>query len=152
LADVAPSDDEVEAALASNNFSRSDRTLFLLEGIEADYYRTGDSVVPSGEIEHIAPRQSFTAVKYNTWPDHLDVSKERFNEYKDRLGNLTILEKRLNISASDNPFSQKKAKYDESNYAMPQSLTEYDSWNIEEIQDRTERLSSAATDIWSFEV
>ena len=152
LADVAPSDDEVEAALASNNFSRSDRTLFLLEGIEANYYRTGSSVVPSGEIEHIAPRQSFTAVKYNTWPDHLDVSKERFNEYKDRLGNLTILEKRLNISASDNPFSQKKAEYKESNYAMAQSLTEYDSWSVEEIRDRTERLASAATDIWSFEV
>jgi len=153
LADTAPDDESVKASLITHNFSRSDRTLFFLRRLESEYYRSGNAI-PSlrGEIEHIAPRKAFTAVKYNTWPTYLDVGREEFNQIKDRLGNLTILENRLNLEASDNPFDQKKTKYMGSDFEMSKSISDYDEWSIEIIENRSKELAEAATEIWNFDV
>jgi uncharacterized protein with ParB-like and HNH nuclease domain len=153
LSDRAPDDDEMKAALKTHNFSRSARTLFFLERLESEYYRM-NSPTPSrrGEIEHIIPRKAFTAKKYNNWPSYLDMGQEEFNQTKDRIGNLTILEKRLNLEARDKPFEQKKDKYQASDYEMAQSITDYDRWSADVISSRTEELVDAATRIWDFDV
>lgn len=152
LSDKGPSDEEFVAAISSNQFKRSKRTRYFLERIESEYYRTGESVNISGEIEHIAPRQAFIATKYNTWPDYLGLGEDSFNEEKDRLGNLTLLEKRLNLRASDNPFAQKKDQYRESEFKMSQAVAEKPDWSIDEIQDRTSELARRSAEIWDFEV
>jgi uncharacterized protein with ParB-like and HNH nuclease domain len=153
LRSQAPSDDELEAAITGNEFPRSQRTLFLLERIEADQFRgSSHSQVPSGEIEHIIPRKAYSAKKYNSWQDYLKCGKAEFNENKDKLGNLTILEQRLNLEASDRPFEQKKAKYRGSDYLMSNGISEYDEWSIEIVQQRTEELAEMVSDTWNFKV
>ena len=151
LNDRAPTDDEFTASIMNNSFSRSQRTLYFLEKLESEYFQPNAILPPSGEIEHIAPRKSFTAKKYNKWTDYLDVGREEFDGYKDQLGNLTILEKKLNIQASDNPFEQKKERYVESNYKMPQQLCQYDIWDSTMIEQRTRQLANVATDVWNFD-
>lgn len=153
LSDQAPDDDEMKAALITHNFSRSDRTLFVLERLESEYYRTGNAT-PSlrGEIEHIAPRKAFTAKKYNGWPSYLDIGKEDFNQIKDQLGNLTILEKRLNLEVTDRPFEQKKNKYEGSDYKMAESVANHDEWNSDMITERTKELADVATRVWKFDI
>lgn len=152
LRNKAPSDDELRVAFANNDFPRSQRTMFLLEGIESGSYRRGSSEkVPTGEIEHIIPRKAFTAKKYNSWQDYLSCGQGEFNEKKDKLGNLTILERRLNLEASDRPFDQKKEKYGGSDYEMAEEITNYDHWSIEKIEERTMEMANKAVDIWDFE-
>jgi hypothetical protein len=80
------------------------------------------------------------------------MGQEEFNQTKDRIGNLTILEKRLNLEARDKPFEQKKDKYQASDYEMAQSITDYDRWSADVISSRTEELVDAATRIWDFDV
>lgn len=152
LSGSAPSDEEFVAAISSNQFKRSKRTRLFLERIESEFYRSGESVNISGEIEHIAPRKAYTATKYNTWPDYFGVGEDTFNEEKDRLGNLTLLEKRLNLRASDNPFVEKKDKYRESEFKMAQAVAEKPDWSIDMIQNRTNELARRAAEIWDFSV
>jgi len=153
LKSQAPRDDELIAAITGNDFPRSQRTLFILETIEAEFFRRESrSQVPTGEIEHIIPRKAFTAKKYNRWQDYLNCGQGQFNERKDKLGNLTILEKRLNLEASDRPFEQKKDKYRGSDYRMAQEIAEYESWSLEDVEHRTQNLAEKVAEIWDFEV
>lgn len=152
LADQAATDDEFVAAISNHQFNRSERTTYLLKRIESQHYRSGESPPSGGAIEHIAPRKSFTAVKYNTWTDYLQVGVEKFNQEKDKLGNLSLLENRLNIKASDKPFEQKKERYRESEFEISKAIVEKSEWSTEKIQERTDYLSGIAANIWDFNV
>jgi uncharacterized protein with ParB-like and HNH nuclease domain len=153
LRSQAPSDDELEAAITGNDFPRNQRTLFLLERVESSQFRRSSrSQVPSGEIEHIIPRKAYSAKKYNKWQDYLDCGKSQFDENKDKLGNLTILEQRLNLEASDRPFEQKKSKYQASEYLMANEVVEHDEWSIDIVQERTKHLAEMVSKTWDFEV
>jgi len=153
LKSKAPSDDEFVAALTGNDFPRSQRTLFVLERLESDYFRKRPmSQISTGEIEHIVSRKAFTAKKYNKWQDYLGCGQAEFNEYKDKIGNLTVLESRLNLEASDRPFEQKKSVYRPSDYEMAQDILQYDDWSMKKIEDRTGQLATEIANIWDFEV
>jgi hypothetical protein len=156
LRSKAPSDDEFRGNLLRRNFPRNDRTKYLLEKLETEHFmRTGlgkrvedRSVV---DIEHIAPRKAFQAKKYSSWQQYLNLNSSQFDEYKDRLGNLTLLENKINRRASDNPFQQKKGRYENSDFDMTRSVTQYAEWSAEAIEERSEELAEAAVRIWSLE-
>lgn len=152
----APSDDEFRGNLLRRKFPRNDRTKYFLEKLETEHFmRTGlgkrvedRSVV---DIEHIAPRKAFQAKKYSSWQQYLNLNSSQFDEYKDRLGNLTLLENKINRRASDNPFQQKKDRYENSDFDMTRSVTQYAEWSAETLEERSEELAEAAVRIWSFE-
>lgn len=86
------------------------------------------------EIEHIFPQTWDT--KYYTF------NEEEANEKLEHIGNKLPLEKKLNISASNNYFDKKKEKYKESGIAICQrlgksSLTE---WVLENITKNDEKI------------
>ncbi|ELK56137.1 hypothetical protein D320_00873 [Haloferax sp. BAB-2207] len=156
LAEEAPGDDEFRSRLANSDFSRNAQTKYLLDTIERRHYMESgegkDYDRATVDIEHIAPQQAFTAKKYSSWRDVLGVGKAEFNQYRNRLGNLTLLEERLNESAKDNPFEQKKDQYKLSDFQMTQEVREqYDEWTIEQIEDRSDHLAEIGVQIWDFE-
>jgi hypothetical protein len=156
LRDEAPSDEEVKAVLESKSFAarRSKRTRYILTAFENHHFKEQRRVDSYDvEIEHVAPRKPFGTEKYKVWTEYLDVGKEEYQDYKNRLGNLTILEERLNKEASDNPYEEKKTVYKNSGYGMTEEIADkYEEWSIENIQERTEDMAEIATDIWNFEV
>jgi hypothetical protein len=89
------------------------------------------------------------------------------DEYKVRLGNLTMLEKPINIVASNGFFEKKKAEYVKSgNYLtrsiaglstvgknssitrMNEKLLAFDKWTATEIDLRQDMLIKLAKDVW----
>lgn len=153
LESQAPRDDELIAAMTGRDFARSERTLFVLERLESDHFRRASrSRVPTGEIEHVIPRKAFTAKKYNKWQDYLDCGQGEFNEYKDKLGNLTVLERRLNLEASDRPFEQKRSIYGNSDYKMARELAENQNWSLRAVEERTTQLAEQVANVWDFDV
>ncbi|MDL0118309.1 DUF262 domain-containing HNH endonuclease family protein [Halobacterium salinarum] len=156
LAEEAPGNDEFRSRLANSDFSRNAQTKYLLDTIERRHYMESgegkDYDRATVDIEHIAPQQAFSAKKYSTWRDVLGVGKAEFNQYRNRLGNLTLLEERLNETAKDNPFEQKKDQYKLSDFQMTQEIRErYDRWTVEEIEDRSEHLAEIGVEIWDFD-
>ena len=144
----APTDQEFKTAMRQADLTRSDRTRYILEKYEQDYFNGVKN--QAGEIEHVAPRSSFNADKYSSWMTTLDAGKEEFEEYKDKIGNLAIMEKRLNIEAGNSPFEEKKTEYRQSEFEMAKELANYPEWTIEQIEKRTRRLSEEAPIIWNF--
>ena len=120
------------------------------------------------EIEHILPnnpqtnlRQKFENEKQGT----------RYDDYKNRLGNLTLLEKPINIVASNDFFTVKKAEYRKCKYYLTSSLAElttvgqntsinrineklkaFDDWSAANIDKRHELLIGLIRDVWKTEV
>lgn len=144
----APSDEEFEISIRQNDLTRSDRTRYILEKYEREYYDGKEK--ETGEIEHIAPRSAFDAEKYSSWVTYLDVGKDEFVEYKDKIGNLTLMEKRLNIAAGNEPFAEKKKEYQRSEFEITREILDYTEWSVEKIDNRTQELAEQAPEIWSF--
>lgn len=151
-----PTNDEFKRNFARKNHRQNDLTKYILDTIEREQF------MASGEgkrikdrmnvhIEHIAPRQTFSANKYSSWIDYLEVDEQTFMENRNRIGNLTLFERRLNIKALDNPFEQKQEYYETSDFEMTRVLCEYDSWSIEKIKDRSREFAEIAAIIWSLE-
>lgn len=79
------------------------------------------------EIEHIFPQ---------TWDSkYYTLNEEEANEKLEHLGNKLPLEKKLNISASNNYFAKKKDRYKDSNIAIIKKLGDstLDEWNLANI-------------------
>jgi hypothetical protein len=77
------------------------------------------------------------------WPNHAQVIN--------RLGNLTLLGKRLNTSIKNADFATKKKDgYAGSDILMTQELLTLDKWDTEEIEKRQRELSEWVFEIWRF--
>lgn len=154
LREKAPSNDEFRANFANSNFQRNSMTTYILDTMERMHFSgTGKQIDRTKvDIEHIAPQASFSSDKYAPWKNVLDVTEAEFNnQYRNRIGNLTLLEERLNEEASDNPFEQKSDQYKLSEYEMTDEIRKnYTEWTEDTIEERSERLGEIAVDVWSF--
>jgi uncharacterized protein with ParB-like and HNH nuclease domain len=152
LSDRCPSDEEFIASIENKRMRLNDRTKYVLKRLEADYYDGFDVDFTEFDREHIAPRASFTAKKYSAWPTALGTTEAQFEQLRDKLGNLTLLEPDKNISIGADPFKAKKEAYADSKLKMNQRLREdYDSWGTDEIEQRTSELANAMVQIWNLD-
>lgn len=117
------------------------------------------------EIEHILPRWPAADLRASfDKPDEYD-------DYKVRLGNLTLLEKSINASLSNNRFTDKKKGYGESHIFLTQSivkqpesgkdtkiikatkcLNQYPVWDSKAIEDRQKMILKLAYKVWEIPV
>lgn len=158
MKDRAPTDTILKEKIPNREFKTNDFTKYILDRIEEEHYmRSGSGKGVQNrsavDIEHIAPRQVWNAEKYSSWIRYLDCSEEEFEEYKNRIGNLTLLENSVNQTASDRPFKQKCDIYTErTDFLMTQAIAdEYDEWGIEQITERSEDMAEIICDIWSIQ-
>ncbi|SMO81592.1 DUF262 domain-containing protein [Halorubrum cibi] len=152
LSDRCPSDEEFVASIENKRVRLNDRTNYILSRLEMDYYNGIELNFDELDREHIAPRASFTAKKYSAWPSTLGTTEAQFEQFRDKLGNLTLLETDKNISIGADPFEKKKEAYAESKLKMNQQLCEdYDSWGTDEIEQRTSELANAMVQIWNLD-
>lgn len=116
------------------------------------------------EIEHILPDNP-TAELSETWTTENPSSG--YDDYKNRLGNLTLLEKPINIVAGNDFYANKKTEYLKSNNYLTRSLAEltivgqntsitrinkklesFTFWDTASIEKRHALLIALALDIW----
>ena len=66
----------------------------------------------------------------------------------DRLGNLTLLSRRLNTAIRNSPFAEKKPHYEESELLLSNAIANYEKWEEAEIEERQRALSERVSTIW----
>jgi hypothetical protein len=77
------------------------------------------------------------------WPNHAQILN--------RLGNLTLLGKRLNMSIKNADFATKKRDgYADSDILMTSELLDLDAWDTAAIETRQRELSEWVFGIWKF--
>ncbi|WP_288955223.1 DUF262 domain-containing HNH endonuclease family protein [uncultured Polaribacter sp.] len=122
------------------------------------------------EIEHILPNTPNDELLH-AFNNHIDNQDKDYHQYKVKLGNLTLLEKPINIVAGRNFFNDKKEQYKMSKYYLTSSLCELNQvgvntsitrinsklipfgneWTAKQINDRQNMLLELAADIWKIE-
>jgi hypothetical protein len=104
----------------------------------------------SVHLEHIAPQ---TEIEH--WTKTLfGEDKDRYEEYDQwsaEIGNLTLLDFKINMKLQQKPFDEKKKKYEESVLMISRELKKIDNWGTMEIAARTEWLAECFEKIWSIE-
>ena len=155
--DNMPSDEEFETRLIGHVFKGQleARAKYMLEYLSYGNL-TPEEVVLKGpkyvELEHIMPQTIDTKKakeEFGDWVLYLGEDATLHREYLTKLGNLTMLSKKLNIKASNNPFEAKKVEYEKSKIAMTFELTKVEHWGLKQIDERTEKLAKQATELWS---
>jgi hypothetical protein len=111
-----------------------------LREIEHAIRKTNELAVEEADrvhVEHIYPQNPPAA---DLWKDH--------DLWIDRLGNLTLLAKRLNEKIRNEKFSIKKAEYEKSTLELTKQLLKYADWNTANVNERQEWMAGFAKDIW----
>ena len=115
-------------------------------------------------IEHILPQNPRDDLRSSWEEEHPD---QPYDEIRNRLGNLTLIEKTLNVVASNNFYDEKKPLYAKSKYYLTQSLSgladvgqntsitrineklhPFEKWDMNAIEERQSMLTNLAFDIW----
>lgn len=115
---------------------------YLLGKIELYLYKNEiDFESDIFSVEHILPENA-----HDEWSDF---TTEEFDRSIYRIGNLTLLEKKLNIAADGKKFAEKVVLFEQSNCELTKSIKDsYDKWDEAKIASRQRDLSKHAKAIW----
>ena len=138
---IVPSDTEFITAFKAAGKMPSSRSKYLLAMLEkaadqqANRAQRGlDWSASHITIEHIKPesqgQSGSAAVKVH------------------EIGNLALLEKRLNKEIGSKPFEERGDSYKKSDYQLTQAIGDLDSWDLEAITNRTDELAELACKAW----
>ncbi len=92
-------------------------------------------------LEHILPQTDS--------PDWAHISQEHRESYIRRIGNLTLLDKKLNERAGNISFQKKRAVFRESELLMTKELAQIEDWTISAIEKRQSDFAAIAIKVWS---
>jgi hypothetical protein len=142
LAALAPDAKDFVARFQRRSVSRVATARYLLREIEHAKRKTQEVEISGTDrvhVEHIYP-QTPDGPK---WDNHAAVIN--------RIGNLTLLGKRLNTSIKNADFATKKEKgYTGSDVLMTKELLDLNVWDTAAIDERQRELSNWVFDIWHF--
>ena len=150
LREKAPSDDVFISEFSVRSVSpRASATRLLLRELESEAWKNGvppETHKPSQcHIEHIMPQKPNSA-----WREMLSNKGEKHKHWVNRIGNLTFLEKKLNIKNSNEDFIKvKQSNLAASIYRLATEVAAYDVWTTDEISKRQTSLAQKAVKIWS---
>ncbi|MES9950566.1 MAG: DUF262 domain-containing protein [Candidatus Thiodiazotropha sp.] len=140
MANFLPSDEAFTNSFRTSAISRRATARYILRALEHDLRTTEElQVAPPDKVhvEHIYPQTPQAGERLTN-----------HSQIIDRLGNLTLLSKRLNVTIRNSPFPDKKPYYNKSELLLTNSLVQHEEWNSEKIDARQLRLSERAPEIW----
>lgn len=96
-------------------------------------------------LEHILPQNP-----HGNWSSFSD---EQLVSLKNRLGNLTLLQSKINSEEGNAPFNSKKERFNQSELWITKMISEtYESWTEESIINRQQKLAEIAVQTWSIKI
>jgi uncharacterized protein DUF262/uncharacterized protein DUF1524 len=140
LTAFAPTDEQFTTKFKTARVGRRSSARYVLQEMEHAIRKTKELAVEGTDrvhVEHIYPQ---TPADPDKWKDH--------DLWIDRLGNLTLLAKRINEKIKNATFSAKKPEYEKSDLEVTKQLLKYADWNTANVNERQEWMAAFAKDIW----
>lgn len=107
-------------------------------------YKFRNEISPESDlytVEHILPESAD-----DSWGDF---NQEAIRRSVYRIGNLTLLEKKLNREVGTLSYAEKAIYFQQSNSQVTSKITEnFDSWNEDKVSTRQKELAKDAKSIW----
>jgi hypothetical protein len=143
LQGISPNEDLFKGSFATLSFPIAEHGVarYLLRCFDSKIATTAEVTVAGADrvhVEHIYPQSPPAQAR---WEEH-----DRFVR---RIGNLTLLDKRLNEQIKNSDFPTKKEKaYKDSRLEITKALLQNDSWSPESVTQRQAVLCDVAQTIW----
>jgi hypothetical protein len=140
---MSPDEDLFRNNFEKLTFTRADTSIarYLLRVLDSALGKTSEVSVAGPEhvhVEHIYPQSPTSG---HNWQEH--------DRYVNRLGNLTLLDRRLNEQIKNALFAAKKEQaYKDSRLEITKALLSYVDWDPESIEKRQLSLRESAETIW----
>ena len=149
-----PDDDKVkDAVLHQFSYNKGKNAIrIVLEAIEQDMTTDkNEGFIPAKkklEIEHIFPRGWKSRKEWES--KFNEENEEKREEIINRIGNLTLVTKALNIAASNHSWQDVKKQLleEHSSLRLNKDLQRYDDWDENTINKRGEELAARIIKIW----
>ena len=147
---LVPTDDEFKNQFKIATISKNYIARYYLSEIEKIYHATKEQETSKNteivNLEHILPE------KPDFQGDWKDFDEEQHKTYYKRIGNLTLLDKKMNSSQKSASFVVKKDIYKQSEILITSSLSDYNNWTISNIEKRQEDFAKKAVEIWNLKI
>ncbi|WP_226576422.1 DUF262 domain-containing protein [Microseira wollei] len=149
LPEIYPSDIDFERAFAEKTIPTRNAKLarYILSEIESYYRGSNKELVANPNatqvnLEHILPQ-----TPKDEWL--VEFPKKEYDQYVDKLGNMTLLSSPINRKVGNASFKQKcTAAFAQSELKITQEVLEYPVWGPKQIEERQRKMAKAACRIW----
>jgi len=143
---ISPSDDTFRQEFRELAFGSSGHGIatYLLRSIDLH-------VRPTEEIDIAGPTRVHLEHIYPQRPDDADRWQEH-KQYVDMIGNLTLLDKKLNQQIQNAKFNEKRREYLKSDIRLTSRVAEGKKWDPTAIRERQEWLCERAIEIWPLDL
>ncbi len=142
---VVPTDEQFKKSFEIATVSKSYIARYYLSEIEKSYRPTNElGPLQNPEkinLEHILPQTP----DVHKWPQF---DKDTHATYYKRIGNMTLMDKKMNSDQKNGPFSEKKKVYVNSEIIITKNLSKMEEWLHKSIEDRQKEFASKAVNIW----
>lgn len=148
-----PTDNALYENVANRRFKQNTITKLVLLELERGHFNNNHAsmTIDDFQLEHIAPRKAFSKDQYTPWRAEFNHDDDMFKDYRERLGNLTLLASKQNARAGANPLEDKKSEYRNSEFTLTRQICQYNTWSYGEIEERSEELAELVVKTWSIE-
>ncbi|MBN1975456.1 MAG: DUF262 domain-containing protein [Sedimentisphaerales bacterium] len=117
--------------------------LFSLENYMSN--KTYDFDDGKTTIEHILPDSPT-----EEWEKYFDMNE--YEQYSNRLGNYTLLDKNDNDKCGQKDYPEKLKIYLESTFTLSKNLQSFDIWNPKALENRQSELAEKAAHVWRVDI
>jgi hypothetical protein len=145
FAQIAPNDSQFEAAFRAHSITNAEIARYVCRSIEAHMRNEPHPSIAffentnSSNLEHVLPR----------WPTvEWGVPHDVARAYFKRIGNLALLDPKVNGGIGNQTLDNKRPAYKKSPFLITQQLAQEAEWTPEKIEERQSRLAKFAPIIW----
>jgi hypothetical protein len=141
-----PANSQFQSAFAVATISKNSIARYYLRVLdkEFDISRDPSLIVTSNEevvnLEHILPQHPSGAWSY--------INADDINNYCNRIGNLALLQTKINAVVGNDGFKEKLPSYKTSPFSLTSALDKYQSWDMTSIEERQRELAELAVKAW----
>jgi hypothetical protein len=138
---IAPNDVSFQDAFGRVSIAKMSTARYLLRALEHYYRQTQELEVSTPSrvhVEHVYPQ---TPQLGHRWANH--------QQAVNRLGNLTLLCRKLNTSIKNATFDVKKPHLARSELVLTQQVVSFDHWDMETLECRQLNMAAVAPSIWT---
>jgi hypothetical protein len=148
---LIPTDEQFQKVFEIATVTKAYIARYYLRKLEQSY-RTTKELTPltnpeKVSLEHILPENPTNLIE-----DWSEFDENTHKTYFRRLGNLTLLDTKMNNDVKSGSFSPKKETYHQSEIIITKKLSELDKWNPTKIERRQKEFAEKAVKIWGIDI
>lgn len=150
ISKLIPTDDSFTKQFKILTISKDYIARYYLSELEKTYHGTKEletsKNVEKVNLEHILPERADLKKDWNNF------NEDQHKTYLKRIGNLTLMDKKMNSDEKRLPFLSKKSCYKKSDVFITKAIAKNKEWTVGKLEIRQMDFAERAVKIWNLKI